>query len=207
VVQRIRAPFRLAEPDAIPSGNYLLRGLGFVIASIFLVVVGGGIALTDQSRSLERFSVAVELQDLLHRARLSELIYTRDDTLESADDTRSTIAAFLARAAESQALPLTEARERLTAFDAPTNSSVRTGLDMELASTADILLDKQDGSDNVSVNAAKPVYVTDLEAADGAPSQAGLGSAVFYEVPAASDDLTAAALANNEYFMGDLWAR
>jgi hypothetical protein len=65
VVQRIRAPFRLTEPDAIPSGNYLLRGLGFVIGLIFLVGVGGGIALTDQSRSLERFSVAVELQDLL----------------------------------------------------------------------------------------------------------------------------------------------
>jgi hypothetical protein len=166
VVQRIRAPVRLAEPDAIPSGNYLLRGLGFVIASIFLVVVGAGIALTDQSRSMERFSVAVELQDLLHRARLSELIYTRDDTVKSADDTRSTTAAFLARAAES--LPLTEARARLTAFDAPTNSSARTGLYMELPSTADILLDKQDGSDNLSVNAAKPVYVTDLEAADEA---------------------------------------
>jgi hypothetical protein len=37
--------------------------------------------------------------------------------------------------------------------------------------------------------ATRPAYVIALEAAYGAPSQAGFGSAVFYERTAASDDL------------------
>jgi hypothetical protein len=49
--------------------------------------------------------------------------------------------------------------------------------------------------------------VTALEAAYGAPSQAGFGSAVFYESISASDDLTKAALAKYEHFTGELWAR
>ncbi len=55
--------------------------------------------------------------------------------------------------------------------------------------------------------AAKPAYVTSLEAAYGPPSQAGFGSAVFYQAIAASDDLTQAALARYKYFVGDLWQR
>ena len=55
--------------------------------------------------------------------------------------------------------------------------------------------------------AAGPEYVTALEAAYGAPSQAGFGSAVFYEPLKASDDLDQAALAKYKYFVGDLWQR
>ena len=54
---------------------------------------------------------------------------------------------------------------------------------------------------------AKPEYVTALEAAYGAPSQAGFGSAVFYEPLKASDKLDQAALAKYKYFVGDLWER
>ena len=54
---------------------------------------------------------------------------------------------------------------------------------------------------------AKPAYVTDLEAAYGAPSQEGFGSAVFYEKIKAGDDLTDAALAKYKYFTGELWER
>jgi hypothetical protein len=61
----------------------------------------------------------------------------------------------------------------------------------------------QDGAAEQS----KPDYVTDLEAAYGAPSQAGFGSAVFHEQLAAGDDLEQAALAKYKYFVGDLWER
>lgn len=53
----------------------------------------------------------------------------------------------------------------------------------------------------------KPAYVAALEAAYGAPSQAGFGSAVFYETLKASDDLVQASLAKYKYFTGELWAR
>ena len=53
----------------------------------------------------------------------------------------------------------------------------------------------------------KPLYVTDLEVAYGAPSQAGFGSAVFFEKVDASGDLEEAALAKYRYFVGELWER
>lgn len=53
----------------------------------------------------------------------------------------------------------------------------------------------------------KPNYVTVLEDAYGTPSQAGFGSAVFYETLQGSDDLTKAALARYRYFVGELWER
>jgi hypothetical protein len=53
----------------------------------------------------------------------------------------------------------------------------------------------------------KPSYVTQLEAAYGAPSQAGFGSAVFHEALKQGDDLTQAALAKYKYFVGELWER
>jgi hypothetical protein len=56
-------------------------------------------------------------------------------------------------------------------------------------------------------DAAKPAYLTALEAAYGAPSQAGFGSAVFYEPLRAGDDLTQAALAKYKHFTGELWER
>ena len=54
---------------------------------------------------------------------------------------------------------------------------------------------------------AKPDYVKKLEAAYGAPSQAGFGSAVFYETLQSADDLAKAALGKYRYFVGDLWER
>lgn len=56
-------------------------------------------------------------------------------------------------------------------------------------------------------NTGRPAYVTALEAAYGAPSQAGFGSAVFYEPMKAGDDLAKAALAKYKYFTGELWER
>ncbi len=53
----------------------------------------------------------------------------------------------------------------------------------------------------------KPDDVTALEAAYGAPSQAGFGSAVFYERLQATDALDQAALAKYRFFVGDLWDR
>lgn len=56
-------------------------------------------------------------------------------------------------------------------------------------------------------DANKPESVSALEAAYGAPSQAGFGSAVFFEPIKAGDDLSQAALAKYKYFTGDLWER
>ena len=53
----------------------------------------------------------------------------------------------------------------------------------------------------------KAAYVADLEAAYGAPSQAGFGSAVFYEKMKAAGSLEKKALEKYKYFVGDLWER
>lgn len=62
-------------------------------------------------------------------------------------------------------------------------------------------------STEATTEAGRPVYVTALEAAYGAPSQAGFGSAVFHETMKPDDDLAQAALARYRYFTGDLWER
>jgi heat shock protein HslJ len=58
-----------------------------------------------------------------------------------------------------------------------------------------------------STKQSKPDSVADLEAAYGAPSQAGFGSAIFYEQQVTADDLEKVALAKYRYFVGDLWER
>jgi len=62
-------------------------------------------------------------------------------------------------------------------------------------------------SEGTKPAAGKPAYVTALEAAYGAPSQAGFGSAVFTEQLKAGDKLDRAALAKYKYFTGELWER
>lgn len=57
----------------------------------------------------------------------------------------------------------------------------------------------------IQMDQKKPVYVTDLETAYGAPSQEGFGSAVFYEPMAGDVDLAQMALEKYRYFVGDLW--
>lgn len=54
---------------------------------------------------------------------------------------------------------------------------------------------------------AVPDAVRALEAAYGPPSQAGFGSAVFYEALPPDADLEQAALARYRYFVGELWER
>lgn len=54
---------------------------------------------------------------------------------------------------------------------------------------------------------AKPNYVSLLEAAYGAPSQAAFGSAVFFESLKSADDLEKLALAKYRFFVGELWER
>lgn len=55
--------------------------------------------------------------------------------------------------------------------------------------------------DNVE---GKPLYISDLEAVYGPPSQKAFGSAVFYETMK-DKDLTKAALKTYRYFIGELW--
>lgn len=52
-----------------------------------------------------------------------------------------------------------------------------------------------------------PEYVAALESAFGVPSQAGTGSAVFFERQAAGTDLQKLALEKYRHFVGDLWER
>jgi hypothetical protein len=75
--------------------------------------------------------------------------------------------------------------------------------------TNDLELQKTDMTQRSepATGSIKPAYVTALEAAYGAPSQAGFESAVFYEQVATADDLDQAALAKYRFFVGDLWDR
>jgi hypothetical protein len=59
------------------------------------------------------------------------------------------------------------------------------------------------------LNAAspRPNYVITLESIYGPPSQAGFGSAVFYEQLLPKADLAQAAQRYYRYFVGDLWDR
>lgn len=69
------------------------------------------------------------------------------------------------------------------------------------------LLFAPEEEDMTNTNVNKPNTVTDLEASYGAPSQAGFGSAVFYEKQVAADGLEKLALEKYKYFVGDLWER
>ncbi|MFY9974825.1 MAG: hypothetical protein WAK53_11255 [Chromatiaceae bacterium] len=53
----------------------------------------------------------------------------------------------------------------------------------------------------------KPDYLTPLEAAYGAPSQAGFGSVVFQEILKVTDELSEAAKVKYRTFVGQLWDR
>lgn len=55
--------------------------------------------------------------------------------------------------------------------------------------------------------AAKPAYVTDLEKAYGAPSQAAFGSAVFFERLKPDTYLEKEALIKYKHFVGEQWDR
>lgn len=55
--------------------------------------------------------------------------------------------------------------------------------------------------------ADRPGYVVDLERAYGPPSQAGFGSAVFFDALPPEADLSEAALGTYRHFVGPLWER
>jgi hypothetical protein len=57
------------------------------------------------------------------------------------------------------------------------------------------------------MNSDKPQYVTALGNFYGVPSQAGFGSAVFFERINPADKLDEEALKKYKYFLGDLWER
>lgn len=58
-----------------------------------------------------------------------------------------------------------------------------------------------------TANTVRPDAVAALETVFGPPSQAGFGSAVFYDPLAPDVDLEQAALARYQFFVGDLWER
>lgn len=52
-----------------------------------------------------------------------------------------------------------------------------------------------------------PEYVVALQTVYGLPSQAGFGSAVFYDQVERAEDLEQTALKHYRYFLGELWDR
>ncbi len=72
--------------------------LGFAVGIVLLVSVGltGWYSMTSLFKSLERHETAGQLVLLLDRARLYELIFTRDNTQESVDKTKDLIRQELA---------------------------------------------------------------------------------------------------------------
>ena len=109
----------------------------------------------------------------------------------------SSIRAPLARFA---GVDLGDIRSVALVFDATERGAIFM-TDLELLRT-DMMHTEHPKSDT-----SKPAYVTDLEAAYGAPSQAAFGSAVFHEQLKAPDSLEQAALAKYKYFVGDQWER
>ena len=59
----------------------------------------------------------------------------------------------------------------------------------------------------IDVPLSKPEYVKLLEASYGAPSQAGFGSAVFYEQIGNAKEIEKVALQKYQFFVGDNWER
>jgi hypothetical protein len=53
----------------------------------------------------------------------------------------------------------------------------------------------------------KPDYVLKMEAAYGAPSQNGFGSAIFFEEIDQDEKLETASMQKYQHYMGDLWER
>lgn len=62
-------------------------------------------------------------------------------------------------------------------------------------------------ADGSTKSAGAPLYAAALEAAYGAPSQAGMGSAVFFEQLSPDGDLEKAAQAKYRRFVGASWER
>ena len=112
----------------------------------------------------------------------------------------SSIGVPLSSFSQPRDVDLSDVRSVALVFDATERGAIFV-TDLELLRT-DMTHAEHPKSDT-----SKPEYVTDLEAAYGAPSQAGFGSAVFYEQLQGGDDLEQAALAKYRFFTGDLWER
>ncbi|MEH6552414.1 MAG: response regulator [Pseudomonadales bacterium] len=86
IPSKIKEIFQESSDEVIPNGKLFVVGFGLMIVVLFAVGVGGWLALTGQSETFERFSAAIDdMEDLMYDARLHELIYTRDETVEAAN--------------------------------------------------------------------------------------------------------------------------
>ena len=80
-------PLKNFTGGSVPNAKAFIFGFGIVILVLFAVGIGGWFLLTNQSKSFDRFSAAGDLENLMYDARLHDLIYTRDETNEAADNT------------------------------------------------------------------------------------------------------------------------
>ena len=96
---------------SMPNAKYFIFGFGFVILVLFAVGIGGWLLLTNQSKSFDRFSAAGDLENLMYDARLHELIYTRDETDEAAENTQTVTQSIIARTKELQVIVNDEDRK------------------------------------------------------------------------------------------------
>lgn len=84
LLSQIKEIFQETPDQSTPNGKLFVVGFGLMIVVLFAVGVGGWLVLTGQSQTFERFSAAGDVENLMYDARLHELIYTRDETIEAA---------------------------------------------------------------------------------------------------------------------------
>jgi|GEM_PF-534139 len=100
--------------DEIPSGKFMFIGFSLVLVMLLSAGIGGWYVLSGQSHSFERFRAAGDVESLMYDARLSELIYTRDETQEDAQKALEVASRVINRAKELQQLVNDQTRkERL----------------------------------------------------------------------------------------------
>lgn len=80
----------------ISDGRHLLVGFASVTCLLLIVGIAGVMITNQQNHSFDRFSAAGEVLELMDEARLSELIFTRDETTEAANRTEDVIDQVLA---------------------------------------------------------------------------------------------------------------
>ena len=94
------APFRRSVAD----GGYLAIGFALVTAMLLIVGAAGWTIIAGQNKSFERFSAAGDLLELMDDARLSELTFTRDETVAAVKETHEISDEVLGRARQLEKL-------------------------------------------------------------------------------------------------------
>jgi len=86
------------------DGNRIIAGFIGVMGLLFIIGIIGWVSLSNLYSSVDRYIAAGNLEQLLDKARLHELTFTRDYTKESASSAKNVISDTLEQAREFQTL-------------------------------------------------------------------------------------------------------